>query len=438
MRIGIRKSFLPLLLIALAVWFWYDSLLKVKDGYTDKVSYFVGDTLQAYINVEKAKTRFIRLYDVKGREVDKINAILQPQSVSNDRAWQTGFNYKKTFSYCIPKKLKAGLYLWENKIPFIIKSKNAKAITIVYPSNTINAYVLSGGKNLYQSKIPNDSKVATQVSFLRPMPYEQVSYAQSFFVWACDYFSTEVNYICDMDLDNYDLLQNTSLLIIPGHSEYWTRVARLNFDRFIATGKNALVLSGNTMWWQVRYESSRNTMICYKKIKQDSIQDNLLKTINWNQPILQYPILSSIGADFSYGGYGKKEDNGWNGYKIIQANSPLLEGTGLQQEEILPLITVEYDGIPVVFPSNSSIPQIDTNKIKFYKAELIGFDKGFRLFETIGTFLAFQKTATSGVVINTGSTDWCNNFEGKNGENIRKITINAIQKLLTGKTIFVK
>ncbi len=437
MHIGIKKTALLLFLVALGTWFWYSNLLVVENGYTDRVSYFPGDTLQAYLQVKKTKSGEIKIYDIRGKVVDQVSGDFQRQATPTEAPWRAGFQYKPSFTYRIPA-LAPGLYFIAKQIPFVVKAKKSQRTTIVYPSNTINAYGFAGGKNMYESRVPGDSKVARVVSFLRPLAFDNTAYSESFFVWAADYFGTEVNYICDMDLDEYQYLENTDLLILPGHSEYWTRAARLNFDRYVDSGKHALVLSGNSMWWQVRYNEARNQMHCYKKFAEDPIPDTLLKTINWHQPALQYSILTSIGADFRYGGYGKKEDQGWDGYKIIAENSPLLAGTDLQRGDILPLPTVEYDGIPVVFPEGSNTPQIDTQKIKFHRTNLIGFDKGFRQRETIGTFFIFQKSPTSGIVLNTGSTDWCNHFEGDAGKNVRTITINAIEKLKTGKSVFIE
>ncbi len=54
-----------------------------------------------------------------------------------------------------------------------------------------------------------------------------------------------------MDLEDYSEIAGAKVVVIIGHSEYWTRRARENFDRYVLEGGNALVLSGNTMWWQV-------------------------------------------------------------------------------------------------------------------------------------------------------------------------------------------
>jgi len=67
-------------------------------------------------------------------------------------------------------------------------------------------------------------------------------------------------------------------------------------------------------------------MIRYFQTPPDPETDPLLHTTTWDTPSLQYPIYSSVGADFPHGGYGLKTDNGWNGFKIATPTSPLLEG----------------------------------------------------------------------------------------------------------------
>jgi hypothetical protein len=240
-------------------------------------------------------------------------------------------------------------------------------------------------------------------------------------------------------MDDYAVISNTKVLVIAGHNEYWTRKARLNFDKHVNDGKHAIVLSGNTMWWQVRYSETGDQLICYKDAVADPEPDDLLKTTNWYEPSLQYPITSSIGADFNYGGYGIYVDNGWDGYKIVNPQSPLLKGLGFTMGDILSLVSGEYDGAPISYFENG-IPVLDKDKLGFFKIELIGFDRGSRFgSETIGTFIAFQKTETSGVVVNAGSYSWCSDagIGGPDGGKIKIITRNAIDLLLTGKSVFL-
>src|SRR3546814_20835503 len=94
-----------------------------------------------------------------------------------------------------------------------------------------------------------------------------------------------------------------------------------------------MILYGNTMWWQVRYNTSRDQLICYRNINDDPIKSPRLKTITWCEPSLRYPIYTSTGTDFQNAGYGLKNDNGWDGYKLV-VNSPLLDKKTLKQTQV--------------------------------------------------------------------------------------------------------
>ncbi|HZX74453.1 MAG TPA: N,N-dimethylformamidase beta subunit family domain-containing protein, partial [Cyclobacteriaceae bacterium] len=316
--------------------------------------------------------------------------------------------------------------------PFIVKTRKPVDIVVVYPSNTVNAYSTSGGKSLYTTGVDK----AGIVSFLRPTSIQDNA------VYGLKWFSSlpgyEVGFISDGDLDDYKSISNAKIIAIVGHSEYWTRYARVNFDQFIDRGGHGLVLSGNTMWWQVRY-TKNNQLIRYHELAEDPEEDALLKTTNWSEPSLQYSILSSIGADFPRGGYGLEKDNGWNGFKITTSLSPLLEGTGLKKGDIIDLPSGEYDGAPIKTWSADGYPIPNNDELNFNKIEILGYDRGSRFSkETIGTFIVFKRTETSGIILNGASYDWCSasGMGGKNGTILKKITQNAIEKLLNGKPVF--
>src|SRR5207302_1437536 len=117
---------------------------------------------------------------------------------------------------------------------------------------------------------------------------------------------------------------------------------------------------------------------------------------------------------------------GWDGYKIVNPNSPLLAGTGLRKGDVIHFSTHEYDGAPTKGFDASGAPILDEAALGFYRTELVGYDFGqFRGKKTVPTFFAFQKTQTSGIVVNTASTNWCcfNGMgdQGINGSRMRKI-----------------
>ena len=54
-----------------------------------------------------------------------------------------------------------------------------------------------------------------------------------------------------------------------------------------------------------------------------------------------------------------------------------------------------------------------------------------------GTFIAFQKTENSGVIINTSSTNWCKEgFNGMDNNKVKIITTNMIDLLLNDANVF--
>ncbi len=491
--------------------FYSDAQNTVIDGYTDKLSYRAGETVTFYIN---AYCGFLgscpidlHLYNMNGSIVTSTGSIdVMTQMPINPNPWENGYGYiASTHKWIVPSNIPSGYYLIENIIPIIIKGdKNQEDIVVVIPTNTFAAYNTKGGKSLYISHIPNDPNRATAVSFLRPENGEsgQRALSTGFLKWflTANYNNMHVNFISDLDMDDYSEIQQARLLIVIGHSEYWTRTARMNFDGFVDNGINevghnrdALILSGNTMWWQVRYEYNNSQMVCYRyNGSDDPICEPLSKTINWPDPYLEYSTLSSIGSDWLRGGYGNHEGcyGGFDGHKIILDQSPLLFGTNLNNGDFLHFTTGEFDGSLM---SNvdingaiiaGTVPVLNTSALGFWKAELIGYDQtnhnhdqgtSGNLMELLGItnmsgmkycpFMAFQKTCISGKIINVNSNYWCSesgiggnsigtvagydNQYPNGGDpncfsntiysdhtNIRQITSNMIDRLLNGQNIW--
>jgi hypothetical protein len=421
------------LLVMFAVLLFSCARDKITNGYCDKMSYEVGDTMRVFLNTEEQQDDYsMSLFDLKGEKRWTLNVNVFSQDTVGAEPWANGFGYKPTMKFVIPSSLESGVYLWDKKIPFVVKDQNAE-IVIVYSSNTENAYGNAGGKSLYSY---NSSGMApsAKVSFLRPIkvPYHSIDFLKWF--KTLDY--KKVGYVADIDLDNYDNIKNAKLLLIIGHSEYWTRPARQNFDRFVDEGHDALILSGNTMWWQVRYSDDYNEMICYKSI-EDPIPDTLLKSVNWDFPQLKFPILNSIGVEFSKGGMGKFEDKGWNGYKIVNEKSVLLEGTNLRNGDILAFESDENDAAIVKAVGKSVVA--DNDKMLFKNIELIGYDSvAYEGREGLATWVVLKKSENSGVIVNTASTNWCKErgIRSHDLKLIHTITINMIDKLLKKENVF--
>ncbi|HEY9045624.1 MAG TPA: N,N-dimethylformamidase beta subunit family domain-containing protein [Ohtaekwangia sp.] len=405
---------------------------KVSYGYTDQVSYMPSEKVTVYLHTATPTTACrLNVYSVTEDSVFSVKSSLTTQTITTSDPSIDGFGFSPTVEMEIPSSVPSGLYMIENKIPFIVKPKGPVDLLIVYPSNTANAYEQSGGKSLYTSN------KGPMVSFHRPIALQPFS--KICLQWFYNQKDVSIGYIADVDLDEYENISEAKILVIVGHNEYWTRKARENFDAFIDNGHDALILSGNTMWWQVRYSDDKSQLICYKS-DSDPVATTSLKTILWNNPSLDYPIISSIGADFDLGGYGLKSDLGWNGYKIMKPASPLFEGTGLQKGDIISLPTTECDGAPLAGFDIDNYPILDRERLQADQAEIIAFDRGFRNADTYPTMLVYRRSKSSGTIINTGTTDWCssNGMGGASGTTIKKITANAIHKLLNRQSVFIQ
>lgn len=405
-----------------------DTNNRILGGYTEKISYAESEIVRAYFTAEDSCENMIFIRNEASQPLYKFLCKTFHQDSAADEPWKNGFGYERNVSFEMPK-LDPGFYYIGKKVPIICKSAKKHRITIVHPTNTLNAYNSAGGKSLYNNR-SSDNHKSNVVSFKRPQPMLDDYISKEFYAFVNENFES-INYIIDRDLDDWTYLDSTDLLIIPGHNEYWTRKARRNFDRFVDKGGNALVLSGNSMWFHVRYDEDK--MICYKDIRKDPYDVDSLKTGYWKNPLLTYPIVQSIGADFQKGGYGTKPgDKGWDGFKVILPEHPIFHGTSLSKGEVLPMKTNEYDGTIIKEFNQEGHPVIDKDSLGFFSADILAYDFGIRSQTTVGTAIDFRKTEDSGRIINLASTNWCSkhSMTGPDSDNIRTIIKNAIQILL--------
>jgi hypothetical protein len=442
---------------------------SIVDGYTDKVSYFPDETQSVYINAKAVSEGDVLLYDILGNVIYKTRMNLQPQTPSNAEPYSQGYGYKISATFHLPSDMRSGVYFWEKKIPFLVKSKAEKPIVVLMDSNTSAAYNCAGEGGLYGAGEKGCKNRPTQVSFQRPMYYpENSSLSRAFIKWiSAQPNQNNMKFISDIDMDDYSSIEGSKLIVISGHSEYWTRLARENFDKFINRGGNAAIFSGNTMWWQVKYSPDKTKLICYKTLP-DPEPNPLLKTTLWSSPLLKYPTAQSIGASFEHGGWNRiptplwarsnpilepPEEtfnqpalNGWNGLKIIDANSPVFAGLNLNRGDIVHFPAalqdkIEYDGNPITGYNELNEPIIDQQKLGFYKIHLLAFDRAFITYSTAQTAVVFQKTASSGIIVNMANIGWSWSMADAHKSNpdqelFKRISSNVLNELIRDDASF--
>ncbi|MGE0538106.1 MAG: DUF4082 domain-containing protein, partial [Pirellulales bacterium] len=270
------------------------------EGFTDDVSYDLGQTVNFKINTDASSYRIdiyrMGYYDGNGARlvasIDGLHGILQPDALRDPT---TGLidagNWSVSASWQIPESLTSGIYFADlirtdgvtgaNQAIFIVRDDDSTS-ELLFQASVSNwqAYNTWGGSSLYADNTGTlAAGRAYAVSFNRP--YEgglQVftwEYPMVRFIEANGY---DVTYTTNIDMDRAGyLLLNHEVFLSVGHDEYWSGTQRDNVEAARDAGVNLAFFSGNEVFWKVRYAdsidgsgTSYRTMICYKESLADS------------------------------------------------------------------------------------------------------------------------------------------------------------------------
>ncbi|RYH68020.1 MAG: DUF4082 domain-containing protein [Alcaligenaceae bacterium] len=222
-------------------------------------------------------------------------------------------NWSVSASWDIPDDAVSGIYLasltrldtgGQNMIPFIVRDDEAPSdITFQASDTTWQAYNWWGGYNLYGGiDAAGHAGRASAVSYNRPIITRDGGYSAGpqDFIFAAEYPSIrwleqngyDVNYISGIDTarDGAQLL-NSKVFLSIGHDEYWSAGQRTNVEAARDAGVNLAFLSGNEVYWEVRWENSIDgsgtpykTMVSYKETWANDDVDPGHTTGTWRDP----------------------------------------------------------------------------------------------------------------------------------------------------------
>ncbi|MGE3704401.1 MAG: N,N-dimethylformamidase beta subunit family domain-containing protein [Vicinamibacterales bacterium] len=182
-------------------------------------------------------------------------------------------------------------------IIFIVRDEASKSDVVMQTSDptwqAYNTYGLGSSYNGLTSTGASGGRVAraNKVSFNRPFLNRTSGSVNQFFNaeyalarWL-ERNGYDTSYMAGVDTDRRgELLKNHKLYISIGHDEYWSMGARRNVEAARDAGLNLAFLSGNEVFWKIRYENSLDasktpyrTLVVYKETHSTDTPTNELQ-----------------------------------------------------------------------------------------------------------------------------------------------------------------
>ena len=243
---------------------------------------------------------------------------------------------------------------------FVVRNDtSASPVLVELPLLTYQAYNRWGGYSLYYGQTDSGQYTAARrayaVSFDRP--FDRYGGLAEFSIY--DYplvswlerSSYSASYDVDVDIGlRPEILQQHKLILVAGHSEYWSTAMRQNIISARDAGVSLAFFGANDIYWHVRLQNSplgsNRIVVCYKAASLDPMlaTNRSEVTVQWQAKPLNAPSTSILGQ--AYGG----EVSGSAPLVLAEGSQQFLTGTTLQAGAMFPeLVGGEYDRVD---PSN--------------------------------------------------------------------------------------
>jgi hypothetical protein len=193
------------------------------------------------------------------------------------------------------------------------------------------------------------------------------NWERPFMAWA-EREGFEIDVAGSQDLEAHpEVLDGHRLLLSVGHDEYWSWGMRDAVDAFVARGGNAAIFSGNTCFWQARFDDEGRAMTCFKyRAHEDPVvgtADERFLTGAWSDHRIGRPETSTIGLTFSRGGYsryGLGVPRSSGAYTVWRPEHWAFEGTDLRYGDAIGLadgiVAYEVDGCDLTMLDGLPVP----------------------------------------------------------------------------------
>ncbi len=291
--------------------------LGAVDAYLSTDSVTVGDTLTLHLSDNAGTVGVNRQAQVAINRIGQVDQPVFAATASMSRqvlpadAWVNCCNWPVALSVVIPVNWSSGLYRMSVTSPdgattrthFVVRSAapgSTSRVALQVPFETANAYSNWGGKSVYGFNSTN-GVAAPSVSTFRPTGLAQDDdfsrWTYPLIRWA-ESQGVALEYLSSSDLNaRPNVLSPYRLFLTVGHDEYWSAERRSELNRFVTSGGNAAILSGNTMWWKVDFVTDS---VGRARGRMNASKVPGSSTANWYEV---NPEAKLIGATWLKGGY---------------------------------------------------------------------------------------------------------------------------------------
>ncbi|MEM7346453.1 MAG: PKD domain-containing protein, partial [Chloroflexota bacterium] len=426
-------------------------------GYASKLSVEQGDSINFHVSTEETDYTMTVWKEGATRQlVYTTPSLTGTQYGCTEGYLPPGCEWPVAYTLSIPSDWPSGAYTVEiptiskgtQYIIFWVREDNpgsTSSVLFLSSVNTFNAYTSFGGKSVY-NRASTNNEYSPKVSFNRPFRFNGVGEYERFkepdlITWA-ENLGYTFEYATNYDLEfEPDLLSNYEVVIIGGHSEYWSRPARDQVRTFINTGGRFMNLSGNTMWWQIRYEDNGRTLVVYKD-EPDPVTNPTANTGRTHEPVVFDNEITLLGAQWPYGGFLATAGNifqhegGYGGFWVQEPDHWVFDGLNLAKGDVVgrtndietSVASFEVDGTPFNCASDgNTILEPITNTGAPHNTKVLGFSPAYRDGVGFGT-MSIYTTPAGGAMFGTNTTGWMTALLTDN--DVSQVTQNVLDHFL--------
>jgi hypothetical protein len=343
-------------------------------GYCWPQSVLPGETVSLAVSSDVASCD-VEVIRIGSQEtiVDRWEDIPVAEQPMPANAAHSGCNWEETLRIEVDPSWSTGFYLvrlidhegTKAEAFFVLRASEPRGILLVLSTSTWAAYNDWGGPSYYTGGHRSSLQRPLPKGFLeKPDPHRyrvarmtelskkaRRDHFSNFSIWSCaagfanweflfvqwaEDHGVELDYATSLDLhNNPDLLNPYSSYISVGHDEYWSAQMRNHLEDWVDQGGFAAFFSGNTAFWQVRFEDSESTMVGYKQQFFDDpvmgTPEQRSVTTMWSDPLTERPESHMTGVSFTRGGYAHCQNapTGSGGYTVWRPDHWAFDGVSL-------------------------------------------------------------------------------------------------------------